>query len=121
MQILSIPKKKRIYAIAFSPSGRELAAACGDQGIKAFALHPGMVRTELLLSYKSHPAMAAFLDTADESAFSSPELAASVVARIAAGELDVLSGRFVDATADLDSLLARDLPKEALTLRLVSP
>jgi len=98
-----------------------LAAAGGQQGLKAFALHPGVVRTELLLSYRSHPDMAAFIDNAPEEVFSPPEVAARVVARIAAGELDGLSGRFVDATADLDALVARDLTEDALMLRLVQP
>lgn len=96
-----------------------LAAACAERGPKAFALHPGVVRTELLLSYTSHPAMAAFIENAPDGTFSPPELAAGVVARIAAGELDALSGRFIDATTDLDALAERDLPKEALMLRLV--
>jgi NAD(P)-dependent dehydrogenase (short-subunit alcohol dehydrogenase family) len=98
-----------------------LAAACGERGVKAFALHPGVVRTELLLSYRSHPDMAAFLDSAPDAVFSGPEVAARVVARIAGGELDGLSGRFVDATTDLDALSARDLSAEALMLRLVQP
>jgi NAD(P)-dependent dehydrogenase (short-subunit alcohol dehydrogenase family) len=98
-----------------------LAAAGGQQGLKAFALHPGVVRTELLLGYRSHPDMAAFIDNAPEEVFSPPEVAAGVVARIAAGELDGLSGRFVDATADLDALVARELTEDALKLRLVQP
>ena len=60
-------------------------------------------------------------NNAPEELFSPPELAARVVARIAAGELDSLSGRFVDATGDLDALSARTLAKEALMLRLVEP
>src|SRR5215207_3873387 len=46
-----------------------LAAACADQGVTVFALHPGMVRTDLLMSYTSHPAMAAFLEGAPPEAF----------------------------------------------------
>jgi 3-oxoacyl-[acyl-carrier protein] reductase len=98
-----------------------LDAACGKQGIKAFALHPGLVRTELLMSYASNPSMAAFLESTPEEAFSPPEVAAAVVARIAAGELDALSGRFVDVTTDLDALCAQPLGRDALKLRLVQP
>jgi hypothetical protein len=65
--------------------------------------------------------MAAFLDNTPEDVFSPPETAAGVVARIAAGELDALSGRFIDATGDVDALAARELPSEALMLRLVEP
>jgi 3-oxoacyl-[acyl-carrier protein] reductase len=98
-----------------------LQAAAGDHGIKAFAVHPGIVRTELLLSYASHPDMAALLDSIPDEAHSPPELVAGVVARIAAGELDALAGRFVDATADLDALCAQPLSDDALKLRLVEP
>jgi NAD(P)-dependent dehydrogenase (short-subunit alcohol dehydrogenase family) len=98
-----------------------LTAACGDQGVRFFALHPGMVRTELLMSYASHPAMAAFLDSAPEEAFSSPAVAARAICRMADGSLDALSGRFIDATVDLDALQAagEHLPDDALTLRVV--
>jgi len=44
MQVLSIPKKKRIYATAFSPTGRELAAACGDGLLRVWDLDTGHVR-----------------------------------------------------------------------------
>jgi len=100
-----------------------LATAARDQGVGVFALHPGMVATELLNSYASHPAMAAFLDSAPPEAFSPPELAAGIVARIASGELDKLSGRFLDATSDLEALneKAAEVGADCLTLRLVPP
>ncbi len=44
MQTLSIKKKKRIYAIAFSPNGEELAAACGDLLLRVWNLATGEVR-----------------------------------------------------------------------------
>lgn len=44
MQILSIKKKKRIHAIAFSPSGRELAGTCGDGFLRVWDLSTGDVR-----------------------------------------------------------------------------
>jgi NAD(P)-dependent dehydrogenase (short-subunit alcohol dehydrogenase family) len=99
-----------------------LAVAGSERRLAVFALHPGMVRTELLDSYRSSPQMAAFLDGAPVDAYSPPELAAHVVSRIATGELDMLSGRFIDATADLDELRCAGqtaLPPEALTLRLM--
>jgi WD40 repeat protein len=43
MQFLSIKKKKRIHAIAFSPSGQELAAACGDGFLRIWNLSTGQV------------------------------------------------------------------------------
>lgn len=47
MQILSIPRKKRIYSLAFSPSGRELAAACGDGLLRVWNLANGQVRQSI--------------------------------------------------------------------------
>jgi WD40 repeat protein len=44
MQTLTIKKKKRIYAIAFSPSGEELAAVCGDGFLRIWELASGTVR-----------------------------------------------------------------------------
>jgi WD40 repeat protein len=44
MQFLSIKRKKRIYAIAFSPNGRELAAACGDDQLRVWDLTKGDVK-----------------------------------------------------------------------------
>lgn len=44
MQILAIPKKKRIYAIAFSPSGRDLAAISGDGKIRIWDTRTGELR-----------------------------------------------------------------------------
>jgi WD40 repeat protein len=44
MQVLSIPKKKRIHAIAFAPDGQALAAACGDGQLRLWDLTTGQVR-----------------------------------------------------------------------------
>lgn len=44
MQTLAIPKKKRIYALAFSPTGEELAAVCGDGFLRVWDLARGEVR-----------------------------------------------------------------------------
>ena len=44
MQTLSIGKKKRIYALAFSPNGEELAAPCGDGLLRVWNLTTGEVR-----------------------------------------------------------------------------
>jgi WD40 repeat protein len=43
MQVLSIGRKKRIHAIAFSPSGRNLAAVCGDGQLRIWDLVSGQV------------------------------------------------------------------------------
>ncbi len=44
MQVLSIGKKKRIHAIAFSPSGEELATVSGDRTLRIWNLGTGEVR-----------------------------------------------------------------------------
>lgn len=44
MQVLSIGKKKRVYAVAFSPDGGELAAVSGDRMIRVWDLSTGEVR-----------------------------------------------------------------------------
>ncbi|VTU00459.1 ribosome assembly protein 4 : WD-40 repeat protein OS=Lyngbya sp. (strain PCC 8106) GN=L8106_17667 PE=4 SV=1: WD40: WD40: WD40: WD40 [Gemmataceae bacterium] len=44
MQTLAIGKKKRIYAVAFSPSGESLAAVCGDLFVRTWDLATGTVR-----------------------------------------------------------------------------
>lgn len=85
-----------------------LALAVAGKGVSAFALHPGLVDTELLSSYRSDPRFAAFLDGMPPQAYSPPEVVASLVARIAHGDFDALSGCFLDATTNLDTLLAGD-------------
>jgi hypothetical protein len=44
MQVLSVGRKTRIQAIAFSPDGRDLAAVCGDQYVRVWDLATGEVR-----------------------------------------------------------------------------
>jgi WD40 repeat protein len=44
MQILSIDKKERIHALAFSPSGQDIAAACGDGQLRIWDRATAKVR-----------------------------------------------------------------------------
>ena len=79
----------------------------GD-GVRAFAVSPGMVRTRMIdgleASRREHdPNYAPFPD----STFRPPELVAALVRRIAAGEVDGLNGRYIHVDDDLDDLLAR--------------
>lgn len=100
-----------------------LAIATAETGVRVFALHPGTVDTELLASYRAHPQMAAYLDGLPAEMYSPPELAGEIVARIAAGELDALSGCFIDSTGDIDALVSRQhgpRSPDHLKLRLVS-
>jgi WD40 repeat protein len=62
MQILSIPKKKRIYALAFSPSGRDLAAACGDGYVRVWDLRTGDVRQWISIEHTSDGHDIVYLD-----------------------------------------------------------
>lgn len=100
-----------------------LAAATAGRGVSVFGLHPGTVDTKLLNSYRSNTQMAAFLDGLPASRYTEPAAAGEVVARIAQGDMDALSGCFVDATADIDEMLSSldTTSSEAYRLRLVSP
>lgn len=50
MQILTIGRKKRVHAIAFSPTGQELAAACGDGLLRIWDLATGQVRQSVSIN-----------------------------------------------------------------------
>lgn len=99
-----------------------LAVATAGTGVNVFGLHPGTVDTGLLNSYRSNPHMAAFLDGLPASRFTEPGAVAGVVTRIARGDLDELSGCFVDATSDVDQVLESlgTLSDDAYRLRLVT-
>lgn len=73
MQILSIQRKKRIYAIAFSPSGRELAAACGDGQLRVWNLAGGQVRQSIAIEETQCGYDLAYLDE-DRLVFAGLEL-----------------------------------------------
>jgi NAD(P)-dependent dehydrogenase (short-subunit alcohol dehydrogenase family) len=84
----------------------DVAAAVTARGVGVFAVAPGFVdtaMTERLLSaegrrWKPEAATATRVD---------PQLTAELVVRLASGEADRLSGRFLHALDDLDELLAR--------------
>src|SRR5690348_9528608 len=73
MQILSIPRKKRIYALAFSPSGRELATACGDGHLRVWNLATGQVRQSIAIEETQCGYAIAYLDE-DRLVFTGREL-----------------------------------------------
>src|SRR4051794_21456644 len=62
MQTLSIGKKKRIYSVAFSPDGRDLAAVCGDLFLRVWDLDTGEVRRSIAIPHASSGYDAAYLD-----------------------------------------------------------
>ncbi|HZU76583.1 MAG TPA: SDR family oxidoreductase [Dehalococcoidia bacterium] len=75
-----------------------LAQTAGPHGVRAFAVHPGVVKTELLLSYNFG---------LPESVYTPPERVAELCVRLASGRYDALSGRYLTVEDDLDGLLAR--------------
>jgi NAD(P)-dependent dehydrogenase (short-subunit alcohol dehydrogenase family) len=75
-----------------------LAQTAGVQGLRVFAVHPGVVKTRLLLSYNLG---------LPEEIYAPPERAAGLCVRLASGRYDGLSGRFLTIDDDLDALLER--------------
>jgi NAD(P)-dependent dehydrogenase (short-subunit alcohol dehydrogenase family) len=89
-----------------------LAAQLDVHHVRVFAVHPGVVRTRLLESYK--------LQLPDEW-FVGPDRAGSLCACLASGRYDALSGRFLGIDDDLDDLLNRAgeiAERELYTLRI---
>ncbi|HET7304826.1 MAG TPA: SDR family oxidoreductase [Segeticoccus sp.] len=84
-----------------------------DQGIRAFDLAPGVVRTDMTAAMPVHR---------DRTEWTSPEQVAELALALASGELDAWSGRMVragaDTVADLKRRAAAGLPEDARTLRL---
>jgi NAD(P)-dependent dehydrogenase (short-subunit alcohol dehydrogenase family) len=105
---------------AYTASKSALARITGSthragwaQGIRAFDLAPGVVRTEMTLSMKLHQGRTVWTDATDVT---------SLVLALASGHLDAWSGRFVQASVDTpESLRERagfGLDDDARTLRL---
>jgi WD40 repeat protein len=62
MQVLSIGRKKRIHAVAFSPSGRDLATPCGDGQLRVWDLATAEVRQSVPIAETSCGYDIAYLD-----------------------------------------------------------
>jgi NAD(P)-dependent dehydrogenase (short-subunit alcohol dehydrogenase family) len=93
-----------------------LAAETPRHGIAAFAIHPGLVRmglTETSLKAKAadgspEATVQAWVRTQVERGLDVPhERACELVVRLASGEADELSGRYITVHDDLEELLAR--------------
>lgn len=85
-----------------------MAQAVASAGIGVFAISPGMVRTRMTeqvieFARRLNPGFSDF----PASIWRAPELAAELVLRIASGDADALSGRYVHVDDDLDDLIAR--------------
>lgn len=105
------------YATAYASSKAallrftdSLASEVGERGIQVFAISPGFVRTSLSETMLASPYRDSWLsplpsDVDDSQRFLSPELAGRLVVRLATGQAGALSGRFLHASVDLDTLI----------------
>lgn len=106
------------YAVSKGALGRLtdcLAAALSGTGVAVFDLSPGLVRTEMTQG------MARWAEVPDKE-WVPVERTAQFVVALASGRLDALSGRFLHATDDVATLLARAdriVAEDARVLRLV--
>jgi NAD(P)-dependent dehydrogenase (short-subunit alcohol dehydrogenase family) len=81
-----------------------LAAEVKELGLAVFAITPGFVWTEMTERLRDAPGPAPDISGADPV---EPERAGQLIVRLAAGEADALSGRFIHVRDDLDELLSR--------------
>jgi 3-oxoacyl-[acyl-carrier protein] reductase len=80
-----------------------------DHEIKVFSISPGSVRTQMTDPFVEDPSARRWVpDFAEIPApeWRSPDEGAQLVVRLASGGADVLSGRFIHVSDDLDALLA---------------
>jgi NAD(P)-dependent dehydrogenase (short-subunit alcohol dehydrogenase family) len=104
-----------------------LAAETAGHGVTVLCVSPGVVRTAMveqrLLGEAGRRWRPQFAAIPSEE-YTPPERVADLLVRIAAGDADPLSGRFLHAEDDLDELLAdadRIVAEDLLTLRLREP
>jgi NAD(P)-dependent dehydrogenase (short-subunit alcohol dehydrogenase family) len=105
-----------------------LAAEVQAAGVRVFAIQPGTVRTAMAQAVLDSPRARQWLpwlvETFERGQDLSPERAGGLVVRLASGEADALSGRFLAVEWDVEALLGQGQElavTEALTLRLVPP
>lgn len=107
--------KTAVHRLVESVAG-ELAGT----GVVVLSVSPGFVSTDMTRGFPSaftaaHPGFA----DPDVDRWTPPEAFTGLLARVAAGELDALSGRFVHVTTDLSAALRRAGEAEPGTLRTV--
>ncbi|MBZ0302885.1 MAG: SDR family oxidoreductase [Anaerolineae bacterium] len=102
-----------------------VAAETKDYGICVFAINPGNVRTDmteyLMSSEEGQTYLPWFRQLMLAGRDVPAELSASLVVQLASGQLDALSGRFINAEGDLPQLLNhadRIQEQDLYTLRL---
>jgi NAD(P)-dependent dehydrogenase (short-subunit alcohol dehydrogenase family) len=84
-----------------------LASALSDTPVRAFAITPGFVDTELTRELRGSEAGRRWLPELASASEVPPERVRALVMRLASGEADALHGRFLHALDDLDDLLRR--------------
>lgn len=110
------------YAVAKAAVARlaeTLDVELEEDGVRAFAVSPGFVRTDMTERFASTEAgrryMGALAQRLDRDETTPPESCAELVVRIANGSLDPLHGMYLHAASDLDHL--DELRANADTLR----
>lgn len=94
-------------ALRFTDS---LALEVAPHGISVFAVSPGLVRTSLtdhLLNSDAGKKWLPHMKLIPESNWFPAEQGAAMVAAIASGKADALSGRYIHVAEDLDDLISR--------------
>jgi len=84
-----------------------LAASLEPHGVKAFAVAPGFTRTEMTRSLLESDAGRRWLPEAGRGGEVAAEQTARLIARLASGAADELTGRVLHTLDDLDDLLVR--------------
>jgi NAD(P)-dependent dehydrogenase (short-subunit alcohol dehydrogenase family) len=100
-----------------------LAAETAGRGVTVFCVSPGLVRTRMVeeLLGEAGRRWRPWIAAAAPEDYTPAERVGALLVRIAAGDADPLSGRFLHARDDLDALLAdaaRIAADDLLTLRL---
>ncbi len=100
-----------------------MAFGVEDAGVQVFAISPGLVWTDMTrgLEEKIRANDPEFEGFAEEHIFP-PEDVATLIARLATGEADALTGRFIHVADDLDTLIAdadNIVAEDRYALRLV--
>ena len=87
-----------------------VAAELAGTGVSVFAISPGMVHTDMTRWSDALIAHRPDLAHLPESAYLPPSAAAHLVADLASGRFDALSGRFIHVRDDREALLAAAHP-----------
>jgi NAD(P)-dependent dehydrogenase (short-subunit alcohol dehydrogenase family) len=99
-----------------------IAAEAGPAGVRAFSMAPGLVATEMSES-EGFRRYADGMRELPASAWQTAGQSAELVARIARGDCDPLTGRFLHVKDDLDALLAEvaaGMPDGRLRMRMAT-